>query len=118
MKKAWPIERKMLLRVVRRQLLFEPARTRAREIDQSLIAFDFFLGPAQEIAFSGERSSDGFKALFNFVNETFIPNKVLLYKTRSEQRVEVSICHQGACQMPVQKLDQLMGLLKFVNVDI
>ncbi len=99
---------------------------------QGLIALDFQLGPTHEIALiDGSDSSQG-KEMLSVLRKEFIPNILLAWRPcgisdddlpgvlrallegreSPTGQVIAYVCQQGQCQLPVEKVDQLMQRLQ------
>jgi len=97
---------------------------------EMLIAFDFILGPSYEIVLVGSPDSHDFRGLVEAVNQSYIPNHVLLHKPISsggaieqiapfiKNHLELDgkpaayVCKEFRCSMPTndpQKLKELLA---------
>jgi len=92
---------------------------------QSLIALDFLLGPAQECVIIEEQSdSTTGTAMLHALQSRFLPNKVVVRhcsgvsvptaigpllegKQTEQEAATVYLCQQGACGLPITKVEQL-----------
>ena len=96
---------------------------------QFLSAFDFYIGPSKEILLVGN-DDEKVKRFLRILRETFIPNKVIIYKddrtkdklskaaefTKSYQSLngaEAYICENFSCRLPVTSEKDLIALLSF-----
>ncbi len=77
---------------------------------QLLIALDFIVGPSSEIVITG-KTSDKCREFIDAVYETFLPNKVVLFKVQ-DTKPAVLICQNRVCLRPVHSAKELRGLLK------
>ena len=96
---------------------------------QFLSALDFYIGPSKEILLVGN-DDEKVKRFLRILRETFIPNKVIIYKddrtkdklskaaefTKSYQSLngaEAYICENFSCRLPVTSEKDLIALLSF-----
>jgi uncharacterized protein YyaL (SSP411 family) len=85
---------------------------------QMLLALDFYLGPAQEIAIVGKKGAEGARRVIRAVRSTFRPNRVVAFKAvggdpeadkvvpllagkTSQGTVTTYLCENFACRAPL-----------------
>jgi uncharacterized protein YyaL (SSP411 family) len=98
---------------------------------QLLIALDYLLGPASEIIIAGEAGEPDTLAMLKYINETFLPNKIVVLRptdekegenitrlapyTREQIAVEgkatAYVCQNFSCQTPIVEPEALKELL-------
>ncbi len=98
---------------------------------QFLIAVDFMLGPSQEIVIAGDPGLEESREMIAFVQQSFLPNKVLLLRPEGEagqklstlspfvegmrpvdKRPTVYLCENYTCKAPLTDLATLKAALK------
>src|SRR3972149_5379686 len=96
---------------------------------QFLSGLDFASGPSKEIVVVYKDSIEGAKEILNYINQKFIPNKILILKEESDDSISeiapfiknqhtingkttVYVCENYNCKMPVTELSELEELLK------
>ena len=98
---------------------------------QFLIAVDFMLGPCREIVIAGDPGLEESREMIAFVQQSFLPNKVLLLKPEGEagqklstlspfvegmrplnKRPTVYLCENYTCKAPLTDLASLKAALK------
>jgi len=98
---------------------------------QFLIAVNFMLGPSQEIVIAGDPGLEESREMIAFVQQSFLPNKVLLLKPEGEggrrlstlspfveamqplnKRPTAYLCENYACKAPLTDLAALKAALK------
>ena len=98
---------------------------------QLLAALDFGVGPTREIVISGDPALDATQDMINTIYKIFLPNKVLLFRSRGSEgkrlaglspftefmtpvnyRPTVFVCAQYACQAPITDVAQLGSVLR------
>ncbi len=98
---------------------------------QFLIAVDFMLGPSQEIVIAGDPGLEESREMIAFVQRSFLPNKVLLFRAEGDagrklsalspfvggmrplnKRPTVYLCENYTCQTPLTDLAALQATLK------
>jgi hypothetical protein len=98
---------------------------------QFLIAVDFLLGPGQEIVIAADPSLEESRDMIAFVQKSFLPNKVLLFKSEGDagqklsslspfvggmrplhNRPTVYLCENYTCKTPLTDLGALKATLK------
>lgn len=91
-------------------------------------ALNFALGPSYEIVVVGDKESDKTVKLLNTVNEIFLPNKVVLYKSEDNQLDEISpytkgqemingsatvyVCQNYVCKLPTNEPLKMLEILQ------
>jgi len=84
------------------------------------------VGPSQEIVIAGDPDHPVSREMVRLVRETFLPNKILLFKTTGVESEALSrlapfaesmvpaadkptayVCEQYACRQPVQETEEL-----------
>ncbi len=98
-------------------------------LSQMLIALDFFIGPARELAIVGDPAAPDTQALLAVVNQTFRPNLVLAVAAPDDSAAESAIpllqdrpqregtatayvCQGFVCQQPVTSPEALAAQLQ------
>lgn len=104
-------------------------------VNRSPSAFSYFLtgffllaGESYEIVLSGKTQSDNFKEIFLSLRSVYLPNKVILFKDENPDIIEIApftrdmifnendmniyICKEFSCEMPVKNVKEMMGILK------
>jgi len=98
---------------------------------QFLIAFDFALGPSNEIVVAGSPEAEDTQAMLRLIYESFLPNKVVVLhppgeagkqvealapfiqgQVPSRGRATAYVCEHYTCKLPVTDLEKLRGLLQ------
>lgn len=98
---------------------------------QLLMAIDFAVGPSYEVVLVGKPDTDDTENMINHLQQSFIPNKVLLFKSTDEStpgivklagftETQVSIggkttayvCQNYACKIPTTSIDEMISFLK------
>ncbi|MEK6564194.1 MAG: thioredoxin domain-containing protein [Candidatus Omnitrophota bacterium] len=98
---------------------------------QMLIALDYSLSPTKEIAIVSKKSSDTFvEQTTSLIYSNFLPNKILLFRSSSEDdpilslaswtkeqsliadRPAIYVCEKHTCNLPVTDLDKLKNVLE------
>lgn len=91
-------------------------------------ALNFALGPSYEIVVVGDKESDKTVKLLSTVNEIFLPNKVVLYKSEDNQLDEISpytkgqemingsatvyVCQNYVCKLPTNEPLKMLEILQ------
>ncbi|MGE3980954.1 MAG: thioredoxin domain-containing protein [Candidatus Omnitrophota bacterium] len=98
---------------------------------QFLIAFDFALGPAQEIVIAGSLQDQNMPTILGEVFQRFLPNKVIIHRDRDEAQAQeiikispfvknqpslngkttVYLCENYICQRPTNDSGELKKIL-------
>jgi uncharacterized protein YyaL (SSP411 family) len=97
---------------------------------QFLIFLDFVLGPAREIVIAGDPAWESSQAMIRKVHQSFLPNKVLLFRPdgpKGEKLAELSpfvqsmhssggkatayVCEGFRCQTPITEIRDLVSAL-------
>jgi len=97
---------------------------------QLLIAFNFMVGPSQEIVIAGDPALEATQAMVKTVHQKFLPNKVLLLRPdgvegkrlatlspfveamlSEDHQPRVYVCEQYACNRPITNVGQLESAL-------
>tara|TARA_Y100000294_G_C8361478_1_gene258932 strand:+ start:16 stop:402 length:387 start_codon:yes stop_codon:yes gene_type:complete len=98
---------------------------------QLLSAVNFGLGPSYEIVVVGDKHSKDAKAMFSYLHQKFIPNKVLLFKPADVPNPEIEtlasftstqesinnlatayVCQNYACKAPTTDVNKMMDAIK------
>jgi uncharacterized protein YyaL (SSP411 family) len=98
---------------------------------QFLIALDFMIGPSQEIVIAGDWDLEETRDMVAFVQQSFLPNKVLLLRPEGDagqklsvlspfveglrplnKRTTVYLCENYTCKTPLTDLAGLKAALK------
>jgi uncharacterized protein YyaL (SSP411 family) len=98
---------------------------------QFLIAVDFMLGPSREIVIAGDPGLEESREMIAFVQRSFLPNKVLLFRAEGDagrklstlspfvegmrplnKRPTVYLCENYTCKTPLTDLAALEAALK------
>ena len=98
---------------------------------QFLIALDFMIGPSQEIVIAGDWDLEETRAMIAFVQQSFLPHKVLLVRPEGHagqklsalspfvegmrplnKRTTVYLCENYTCKTPLAGLADLKAALK------
>jgi hypothetical protein len=98
---------------------------------QFLIALDFMVGPTREIAIAGDPNLEETRAMIAVVQQSFLPNKVLLLRPEDDagqklstlspfvegmrplnKRPTVYLCENYTCKTPLTDLTALKAALK------
>jgi uncharacterized protein YyaL (SSP411 family) len=96
-----------------------------------LIALDFMIGPSQEVVIAGDPTLEETQAMITVVQQSFLPNKVVLLKTEGDagqklstlspfveemrplrERPAVYLCANYTCKTPLTDLTALKAALK------
>ncbi|MGQ9589525.1 MAG: thioredoxin domain-containing protein [Planctomycetota bacterium] len=75
-----------------------------------LIALDFAIGPAREIALSGALEDPELGRLREVAAKRFLPRTVVLHRPEGE-RASASVCEGGTCRPPVASAEELAAIL-------
>ena len=98
---------------------------------QSLVAFDFALGPSKEIVIAENASSSGSEEFIDYIWSRFLPKKVLIFRPYAPGDLEkivkiipfieyqeprdslttVYVCENYTCKFPVTTIEQLSQVL-------
>ena len=96
-----------------------------------MIAFDFLLGPSHEIVLCGSQDSESTLKMVSAIHNTFIPNKVLLFKdpevdsagissiapfTKAMKNIDRNattayVCQNFACKVPTTSIVEMLKSL-------
>lgn len=90
-----------------------------------LCSLAFFLNSPKEIILKGNPESDVIKSMLDIINETFIPNKVVMFSDDELKKIsgfisgitdgsgneKVYVCENFQCNLPVEKPEELKKLL-------
>ena len=98
---------------------------------QLLSAIDFGIGPSYEIVVVGDRESKDTQAMLNYIQESFLPNKVLILKPSDSQvnevvriapftdtQVSISgmatvyVCQNYSCKTPTTDINEMIKSLQ------
>ncbi|MFL3050214.1 MAG: thioredoxin domain-containing protein [Candidatus Neomarinimicrobiota bacterium] len=98
---------------------------------QLLSAIDFGIGPSYEIVVVGDRKSKDTQAMLNYIQESFLPNKVLILKPSDSQLNEVVriapftdtqvaisgmatvyVCQNYSCKTPTTDINEMIKSLQ------
>jgi uncharacterized protein YyaL (SSP411 family) len=98
---------------------------------QFMIALDFAIGPSYEIVVAGKSDAEDSAALLRTVRESFLPNKVLLFRPTNEEnppitklsaftqaqhslygRATAYVCRNFVCEKPVTNPVELSRLIR------
>jgi len=99
---------------------------------QMMIAFDYALGPSQEIVLSGAKNNDTLLQMHKSIYDYFIPNRIILHRPDSDHKVKellsispfvenqralnakatAYVCENHVCKLPVQDVAALQEILK------
>ena len=98
---------------------------------QLLSAIDFGIGPSYEIVVVGDRKSKDTQAMLNYIQESFLPNKVLILKPSDSQLNEVVriapftdtqvaisgmatvyVCENYSCKTPTTDINEMIKSLQ------
>ena len=98
---------------------------------QLLSAVDFGIGPSYEIVVVGDRLSEDTQSMLRHIQESFLPNKVVILKPSDSQQKEVVriapftktqiamngkatayVCQNYACESPTTNITEMMSSLK------
>ena len=98
---------------------------------QLLLAVDFGIGPSYEIVVVGDRHSEDTQMMLRRIQESFLPNKVVILKPSDGQKREVVriapftetqvaingkatayVCQNYACEAPTTDITEMMSSLK------
>ncbi|MDE2026964.1 MAG: thioredoxin domain-containing protein [Candidatus Omnitrophica bacterium] len=97
-----------------------------------LSAFDYLLGPSEEIVIAGNLNNFDTKAMLSEINRNFIPNKVICFHPADGQKAKAIetlvpfvkdqgmlngkatayVCQNYHCQFPTNDLNKFKGLLR------
>jgi len=104
---------------------------------QMLMAFDFALGPSQEIVLSAGKDDKYNEALLEEIFQRFIPSRIVLSRRETDKstkellqlapfvkdqlpingKTTVYLCENHVCQLPVHEAQQLKDLLNKIRRD-
>ena len=98
---------------------------------QLLSAIDFGIGPSYEIVVVGDRKSKDTQSMLNYIQESFLPNKVLILKPSDSQLNEVVriapftdtqvaisgmatvyVCQNYSCKTPTTDINEMIKSLQ------
>ncbi|MDP6577819.1 MAG: thioredoxin domain-containing protein [Candidatus Marinimicrobia bacterium] len=98
---------------------------------QLLLAVDFGIGPSYEIVVVGDRQSEDTRSMLRRIQESFLPNKVVILKPSDSQQKEVVriapftetqvamngkttvyVCQNYACKSPTTEITEMMSFLQ------
>ena len=98
---------------------------------QLLLAVDFGIGPSYEIVVVGDRHSEDTQMMLRRIQESFLPNKVVILKPSDGQKREVVriapftetqvaingkatayVCQNYACEAPTTDITEMMSSFK------
>ncbi len=98
---------------------------------QLLSAVDFGIGPSYEIVVVGDRQSEDTRSMLRRIQESFLPNKVVILKPSDSQQKEVVriapftetqvamngkttvyVCQNYACKSPTTEITEMMSFLQ------
>ena len=98
---------------------------------QLLSAIDFGIGPSYEIVVVGDRKSKDTQSMLNYIQESFLPNKVLILKPSDSQLDEVVriapftdtqiaisgmatvyVCQNYSCKTPTTDINEMIKSLQ------
>ena len=97
---------------------------------QFLSSFDFILGPSYEIVIVGDLHCESAKKILRAINNVFIPNKVVVFKTTEILEPEITslayytrdmnminnkptiyVCSEYKCSIPTNDINKMLELL-------
>ena len=98
---------------------------------QALIAFDFTIGPAQEIVIAGDISQANVRQMSDEIFRRFLPNRVLIHRPEDDAKAEsiikiapfvknqpsmnaqptAYVCENHQCKQPTNDLDNFINIL-------
>ena len=110
---------------------FAPVAEYPMAYTQFLIAMDFMLGPSQEIVITGDPALEEIREMIAFVQRSFLPNKVLLFRAEGDagrklstlspfvegmwplnRKPTVYLCEKYTCKAPITDFAGLRAALK------
>jgi uncharacterized protein YyaL (SSP411 family) len=97
---------------------------------QFLTAFDFALGPANEVIIAGDLDKRDTKEMFKVLRKSFVPNKIVIFRPENSSQPEIEkiapyiksyqsvggratvyVCSNFTCQLPTNDPGKMMALL-------
>jgi uncharacterized protein YyaL (SSP411 family) len=97
---------------------------------QLMVGLDFMVGPSQEIVIAGDPALDTTRAMVNFIQRSFLPNKILLLRAQGPMGKRLAslapflasmrpmdggptvyVCEGYACKTPISDMDTLKAAL-------
>ena len=97
---------------------------------QFLVAFDFALGPANEVIIAGDIDKKDTKEMLKALRKNFVPNKIVIFRPEGSSQPEIEkiapyiksyqsvgsratayVCSNFTCQLPTNSPEQMIALL-------